>query len=186
MGKFDKISEKTIHENPWWKYKHDKYELPNGEEGDYYYQDIEPCVVVIPVLPNGNLIVINQYRYLLQQKVLSFPAGHSEGLDLPEIAKKEVKEETGYICNEIEKIGKFHRSPGTTKDKFYTFVAQVSDQTQQDLDTEEEIEVIEKSPNDFQDLIYSGKIFDGPTLSAWSLSLNYLIKAVDNFELTFN
>jgi ADP-ribose pyrophosphatase len=182
MGKFDKISEETIHKNPWWKYKHDKYELPNGEKGDYYYQDIEPCVVVVPVLPNGNIIVINQYRYLLQQKVLSFPAGYSEGKNLKQIAKEETQEETGYECNSVKKTGKFYRSPGTTKDKFYSFVAKVGEQKEQNLDTEEEIEVLEKTPQGLQNLVNNGEMTVGSAITAWTLSLNYLVGEVDNFS----
>lgn len=184
MGKFDKISEETIHKNPWWKYKHDKYELPNGEKGDYYYQDIEPCVVVVPVLPNGNIIVINQYRYLLQQKVLSFPAGYSEGKSLKQIAREETQEETGYECSSVKKMGKFYRSPGTTKDEFYSFVAKVGQKTGQNLETEEEIEVVEKTPKKFQNLVNNGEITVGPTLSAWLLSLEYLKNEIEAFELS--
>ena len=183
MKKLEKISEETIHENPWWKYKHDEYELPSGEVGNYYYADTKDFVVTVPVLNKEKLVLVKQYRYLSERFSIGFPAGYHDSNSIESSAVKELKQESGYIPDRIEKLGDFDSSPGTIKNTVNVFLAHVSQQDKQNLDKEEDIEVLEKTPTEFQKLIENNKIFHGESLGAWTMAIPKLKKEVNNFNI---
>jgi len=112
------LSSKTVHENPWWKYKRDVYEKPNGEPGDFFYGETPGFSMVVPVLEDGRLVLIRQYRYLEDKECIGFPGGGIKSNQTPlDTAKAELLEETGCLAHEFVKIGMFQPSPGFVKDK---------------------------------------------------------------------
>ena len=106
-----KFSEEIIHKNPWWTYKHDKYEKPNGEEGDYYYGETLGNAMIVPVLDDGRLVLTLQQRYLREKQSIEFPCGGLiEGQTFLEVAKRELLEETGYIADEFPELPTINES----------------------------------------------------------------------------
>ncbi|MBU2542616.1 NUDIX hydrolase [Patescibacteria group bacterium] len=165
-----KLSEETIHQNPWWAYKHDKYEKPNGEEGDYYYGETPGNVMIIPVLDDGRLVLILQQRYLREKQSIEFPCGGLlEGQSVLEAAERELLEETGYIADEYIKIGEFEGLNGLVKDMCHVFLAYVVEQKEQQLDDTEEIEVMYRRPDEIDTMIRKNEIWDGQTLASWAM-----------------
>ena len=172
-----KISEETIHENPWWKYKHDELELPDGADGDYYYGKTNDSIVVVPVLPNGKLGLILQYRYLSEKESIEFPSGQVlKDKSAEESAEIELLEETGYVADDFVRIATFEPFPGVVKEKAHLFLVKVVDQKEQQLEATEQIELMQRRPDEFQDMVARGDIFQGMTLAAWSLVKPYLFK----------
>ena len=170
MKHLKKISEETIHQNPWWTYKHDKYEKPNGEEGDYYYCETPGNVMIIPVLNDGSLVLTLQQRYLREKQSIEFPCGGllQDG-SLLDAAKRELLEETGCTADEFIKIGEFEGVNGLVKDMCHVFLAYVDSQGEQQLDDTEEIEVLYRRPDEIDVMIRKNEIWDGQTLAAWAL-----------------
>ena len=70
-----KKSEEIIHNNPFWVYKHDTFQYPDGRTGEYYYGEDRGMVMIVPMLPDGRLVLIKQWRYLLQKNSIEFPGG---------------------------------------------------------------------------------------------------------------
>ncbi|MBT4120726.1 MAG: NUDIX hydrolase [Candidatus Magasanikbacteria bacterium] len=165
-----KISEETIHKNPWWIYKHDKYEKPNGEEGDYYYGETPGNAMVVPVLDDGRIVLVLQQRYLREKQSIEFPCGGIfEGQGVLDAAKRELLEETGYVADEYIKIGEFEGLNGLVKDMCHVFLAYVTEQEAQQLDDTEEIEVMYRRPDEIDTMIRKNEIWDGQTLAAWAM-----------------
>lgn len=165
-----KLSEKIIHKNPWWTYKHDRYEKPDGKEGDYYYGVTPGNVMLVPVLPDGRVVLIRQSRYLLGKESIEFPAGGiSPGETAVEAAQKELLEETGYRASDFIKIGVFQGLIGMFDDLSHVFIAQVGEQSQQQLDDTEDIEVFYRRADEFDEMIRRNEIVDGQTLATWAL-----------------
>ncbi len=46
---------------PWWKVRHDAVTV-NGKDGDYFYVDDSPSIVVVPVTSDNQLVMLKQYR----------------------------------------------------------------------------------------------------------------------------
>ena len=165
-----KLSEETIHQNPWWSYKHDKYEKPNGEVGDYYYAETPGFVMVIPVLGDGKLVLTLQHRYLEEKQSIEFPKrGIASGESPLDTAKRELLEETGCIADELIKLGVFQPSNGLVKDTCHVYLAYVKEQ--RDLNTNDtgEMEILYRRPDEVDDMIRKNEIWDGQTLAAWAM-----------------
>jgi len=165
-----KLSEEVMHDNGWWKYKHDTYNKPNKEVGDYFYGETPGFVMIVPVLDDGRLVLIRQFRYLNQKESLGFPGGGiKEGQTALDAAKEELKEETGCTAHEFIKIGVFEPSPGLIKDSSHVFLAEIENIGDQNLDDTEQIEVLLRRPDEVDVMIRNNEIWDGQTLATWAL-----------------
>ena len=166
-----KLSEEVLHENPWWTYKHDTYELPNGEEGNYYYGETPGMVMIVPILSDGRLVLTLQHRYLRDKQSIELPGGGiKKGQEVLDGAKVELFEETGCVAKEFIKIGSFETANGLLKETTHVFLAHITEQHEQHLDDIEEIELLYRRPDEVDKMIRSNEIWDGQTMAAWTLS----------------
>ncbi len=173
-----KISEEVLHENPWWKYKHDRYELPNGEAGDYFYGETPGVAVIVPMLADGRIVLTLQHRYLKDKQSIEFPAGGIlADLTTLEGAKKELAEETGCIASEFIKVGVFEPANGFIKDTTHVFLAHITEQGEARPDVTEEIEVLYRRPEDIEQMIRKNEIWDGQTMATWALVRHHFLKS---------
>ncbi|OGH64947.1 MAG: hypothetical protein A2821_00525 [Candidatus Magasanikbacteria bacterium RIFCSPHIGHO2_01_FULL_41_23] len=168
--KIKKISEETIHKNPWCEYKHDEFKFSNGKAGDYYYLESRGGVMIVPVLPDGRIVLVRQYRYLTDRHSIEFPGGGiKNGMTLTQAANLELKEETGYDAEELILVGEFEPSKGLIKDRMHIFMAQVGEAGVSKPDETESMEIIARYPDEVEAMIRRNDIWDGETMAAWSL-----------------
>jgi ADP-ribose pyrophosphatase len=82
-------------------------------------------VVVLPVLPDGRILLIRQYRHAAGQYLWELVAGHKEpGEGFVEGAHRELQEETGYTARRVRKLLEVFPSPGLLGEKMVIFVAE--------------------------------------------------------------
>ncbi len=172
-----KISEEVLHANPWFKYKHDVFQLSDKNSGDYYYLETNGCAMVVPILDDGRLVLVRQYRYLREKESIEFPCG---GLNIGEspqdAANRELTEETGYKAHEFAKIGVFEGLKGLVKDACHVFIAEQLDQVGEPYhDPTESIELIVRRPDEVDQMVRKNEIWDGQTLAAWALVHHHLL-----------
>jgi ADP-ribose pyrophosphatase len=171
-----KISEKTIHKNPWYSYKHDEYEKPNGQKGDYFYSETNGSVFIVPVLSDGRIVLTLQSRYLSDKQSIEFPGGGIDKDESPlDAAKKELLQETGCVTSEMIKMGVFEPANGMVKDTVHVFLAKVSGQQAQKLDDTEDIEILYRNPEDIDRMVKNNEIFCGSTMAVWAMVRNYFL-----------
>ncbi|MFO7881423.1 MAG: NUDIX hydrolase [Kosmotogaceae bacterium] len=121
---------------------------------------------VAVVLFNGNKIVlVEQFRFPMGKRVLEIPAGRLENEDPLHCAIREVKEETGYSCKNIEKLTKIFTSPGFSDEVIHIFKADVKDHGEPQPDPGEFVEVMELSVEECLKKIYTGEIKDSKTIA---------------------
>jgi len=170
MRSFQKISTEIIHSNPWWQYKHDRYKLSDTEESDYFYGETKGNSMVIPVLEDGRLVLILQYRYLYDKQSVEFPCGGARDDETSlDVARRELKEETGYQAEDLIKLGEFEGANGLCKDKTSLYIG--VDLKKVDVPTpehSESMEILYRRLDEFEDMIKRGEIWDGQTLAAWA------------------
>jgi ADP-ribose pyrophosphatase len=106
--------------------RRDRIALPAGATIDYVYEERPDAVGIVPVTRDGMLLLIWQYRYPIDTWCLEIPAGgtrdHLE-LSLEEVARLELREETGATCGEIEYVGYFYLKAGSLAQRFHVFLA---------------------------------------------------------------
>ncbi|MFB6152842.1 MAG: NUDIX hydrolase [Halodesulfurarchaeum sp.] len=84
------------YETGWYDGGYDLVEQPNGTQKYYYWADLPPAVVVVP-LDGEDVIFIEQYRPTIRKRCLELPAGIVEGAeDYEGAGARELEEETGF------------------------------------------------------------------------------------------
>ncbi len=170
MKHLKKLSEEVIHQNPWWVYKHDTYEKPNGGIGHYYYGQLPGSTIIVPRLSDGRIVMIIQYRYLLEKLSIEFPCGGSRSLETPlQNAQAELREETGCLAETFTHVGSFQPYNGVILDECHVFLAEVVHQERQALDDTEQIDVLYRRPDEIEEMVHRNEIWNGETLAAWAM-----------------
>lgn len=121
-------------------------ELPDKKYSKREIVEHNPSVAVVAVDEENNILLVRQYRKPVEKVLYEIPAGSLEISENPrEGAIRELKEETGYLANNVEYIQEFYSTPGFCTEKMYIFFAEDIQESNQELDEDEFIE-IEKIP----------------------------------------
>jgi len=124
-------------------------------------------VLVVPVLGDGRLVVARQYRYALERIMIEFPAGKCEpGEAALETARRELREETGYIAARWRPLGRVHSVVAYSTESIEFFVAEELTHVGAELDAGEFIDVALMSVEDMLAAIEAGQITDAKTVAA--------------------
>ncbi len=82
------------------------------------------AVVILPLLPDGRVVLIDNYRVAVEETLLELPAGTLEPDEDPvDTAYRELAEETGYRAGSMERLVQFFSSPGILTEQMYLFLA---------------------------------------------------------------
>ena len=175
LEKWQTVNSQMVIDHPWCQVRQDEVKLPNGHIIDDYFVYIKPDVaMVLPITKNGEIIFVRQYRHAFGDFFIELPAGHFDpNQEKAETAAiRELKEETGYIADNIEKIAVLHDKPGKDTNKIHLFVAEnIIKLEEQNLDLTEEIEVLLFPKTDVFDKIVQGQITVAGTVSALFMGL---------------
>lgn len=157
-------------DNPYWETVVDRYQQPDGCLGTYFFMKTPGSVLVIPELADGRIVMARQFRYIQQRWGLEFPGGGREqGLNGLETAKKELKEETGYIAREWTFLGSFSPCVGLIDEMCELYLARELVEGSASPEPSELITIESLRPKDFERAIQEQQIWNGMTLAAWSM-----------------
>ena len=147
----------------------DTMQLPNGktEEWDYVAHRMG-AAAVLPVLPDGRIVMVRQYRNALERETLEIPAGCRDSLteDTLVSASRELEEETGYHSDDISFLISLKTTVAFCNEAIDVYLAKNLVKGEQHLDDAEAIEVEIHSLDELCDMIYKGQLQDSKTVSA--------------------
>lgn len=148
--------------------RRDRVCLPDGNISVREYIRHPGAVVILALLPNGNLLFERQFRYPLRRAFLELPAGKIDaGETLLDTAQRELLEETGYRAGEWEHLGTMHPCIGYSDERIEIFLARgLQSVGAQALDHNEFLDVLELAPAAARQAIFDGKITDAKTITA--------------------
>ena len=147
----------------------DPMDVGNGkiEEWDYVAHR-KGAACVLPVLPDGRILMVHQYRNALERDTIEVPAGSRDSVteDTMVCAARELEEETGYKCNKISKLLELRTTVAFCNEMVDVYLAEDLVPGEQHLDDAEDIRVEAFELDVLLDKIYSGVIQDGKTVAA--------------------
>lgn len=147
----------------------DTVRLPNGKEAEREVVVHPEVVAMLPVLGDGRIVLVRQYREAVGQILLEIPAGGIDEGETPEQAvRREMKEETGYDVGSMEHLASFYSSPGFTTEKMHLY--RLRDLTPGTATEEnDQIEVVLMPPDGAWDAVSRGEIADAKSILALAL-----------------
>jgi len=161
---------------PRFSVEHRVYARPDGRT---FARDVvvhPGAVVILPVLGDGRIVMIRNFRHTVEQELWELPAGTREPSEVPlETARRELEEEAGYRAQRWEPLAEFYTSPGVMTERMYAFVATELTSIRQRLEVDESIVVCPVTEAETRRLLLSGEIIDGKSIA--SLGLYFLRKA---------
>jgi ADP-ribose diphosphatase len=167
---------KRVYEGKILNIELDKVTLPNGHVMELEIIHHPGAAAIVPLLEDGNVILIYQYRYAAGGFIYEIPAGKlNPGEDPKECAQRELKEETGYEAEKFQPLLSFLTTPGFCDEIIHIYLAESLTLGDQDLEASEVLEVKKIPFDEALTMIEKGVIKDGKTiigLQSASLFLN--------------
>jgi ADP-ribose pyrophosphatase len=160
-----RLKKKTVYEGKSVDFCVDEIELPNGKSATREYMDHPGAVGVVPVLADGSIVLVRQYRYPVEQVTLELPAGKlDEGEDALKCVARELREETGYTAETITPLLDYWPTPAFANEVLHLYVAEGLAGGELSPDEDEFIEKVELPLAEALELIRRGLIKDSKTL----------------------
>jgi len=167
------LSSREIYRNRWMVLREDEILRSNGQKGIYSVAEKDDAAIIVPI-DNGRVWLVEQFRYTIQQRALELPQGSWEQVSASpeELARGELREETGLHAEQMISLGTLWIAYGFTRQKQHVFLATGLSQKETDRDAEEhDLSVHCMSIDEFERMMREGAIADASTVAAWGLYL---------------
>lgn len=116
----------TLLNSPWVTVRRDAVTLPNGAQiDDFYAVTIRDAAAIVALDGEGNLILKREYRYCYDRELIEIPAGAFEDgeTDPLTVARRELREETGFVSDQWEYLGATVESSAKMTNLMHLFLA---------------------------------------------------------------
>ena len=132
-------------------------------------------VVVLPVLPDGRIVMIRQYRHATRQYLWELVAGRKEPEETPKQgAARELLEETGYRAKRLKVFMDFFPTPGFLEERMYLLLAEGLTAGEAQPEEDEKIEVRPFRLKELKQMIKSGRLRDAKSIAGILFYLTFL------------
>jgi 8-oxo-dGTP pyrophosphatase MutT (NUDIX family) len=154
--------------------REDDVVLPDGQPGVYGVVDKPDFALVVPREDDGDLWLVEQYRYPVQRRSWEFPQGSwgpaAVGGGPGELAAAELREETGLRATTWQHLGRLHEAPGFCSQGFDVWLATglVAGLPQREV-TEQGMRTRRVTRAEFRRSVRAGELVDAATLAAFAL-----------------
>ena len=165
------LSSREVYRNPWLRVREDQIERSNGARGIFGVVDKHDCAIILPIEAD-TVYLIEQFRYTVQQRCLELPQGGWEtaGVDPEELARGELREETGLTAARMTHLGTLWIAYGFVRQRQHVYLATGLTPAGAEPDPEEHDLVLRTvSIAQFEEMMRNGTIRDSCTLGAWGL-----------------
>lgn len=167
--KWKVLSSEYLFNDNWFKVRRERCETPGGKIVDpYYIYDFSTWVGALPVTEEGKILMVKQYRHAIGETCIEIPGGcvDDTDADLEAAIARELREETGYAFSSFEYLGKISPNPSTNSNLMHMFLAKGGKKvTEQQLDDNEEIEVVEMSMEELKSLLRNNQLLQSMHVS---------------------
>jgi ADP-ribose pyrophosphatase len=153
------------------RFEINRMQLPMGVEGQFGVIRHPGASLAVPVLGDGRVVILRQYRFAVATRLLEFPAGTLDPGETPlSTMQRELQEEAGYSATRWDPLGAMLPCPGYSDEVIHLFLARDLSPLEQPPagDDDEDLEVLLMEPGEVDATLASGdEYLDGKSVTAW-------------------
>ncbi len=153
------------------RFELNRIQLPIGIEGTFGLIRHPGAALAVPITADGRVVILRQYRFAVERRILEFPAGTLEDNEDPLTSmKRELAEEAGYEASIWSSLGQMLPCPGYSDEIIHLFLAsQLNPLAERPPgDEDEDLEVLQMTVKELDNCLASGdEILDGKSITAW-------------------
>ncbi len=165
IEKYKRLERKLVAKGSIIDYYQDVMEIPNGNTAKWDFIKHNGAAAVIAIKPDGKILMVKQYRNALERETIEIPAGGYNGDEtMEEAAKRELREETGYIAGNMEFLISIRTTVAFCNERIDIYFASDLTLGEQELDEDEYLEVTSYTIEELIQMIYSGDIQDSKSI----------------------
>ncbi len=169
------LRSKTIYNGPVFGIRRDELIEPGGVRTTREVITHSGSVVVLPVLEDGRVLLIRQYRHAARTFLWELVAGRiDEGESPRKAAARELIEETGYRAKRIRIFLDFYPSPGFLEEKMFILLAEGLSEGMAQPEKDERIESRAYDRRELEQMIQKRIIHDGKTIAGLLYYIRFL------------
>ena len=172
-GDFVRRSSSVLYDGPIFRLVDEEFVAPNGHVFNRQIVRHDGAVAVVPLHDDRTVTVVRQFRSSVHERLFEIPAGllDKPGEELELAARRELREETGLVCSQLDYLCTYLPAPGVTDERVTIFVARglssVGDERHGP--EEDDIVVSQLSLDSVLAMIADGSLIDGKTAYALAL-----------------
>ena len=168
------LGKRTLYSSEWIRLEQWAVRLPDGTViPDHHVLDYpSAAVAILPIDADDRVVMIDHYRFITGTRGWEVPSGRIDaGESVEQAARRELLEETGYTAREVQVLGQYFPSNGSSNQVFHVVVARGLERRTEPLDTNETLGLRLFSPGEVRDLIRRNQIPDGLSLTTlcWAM-----------------
>jgi ADP-ribose pyrophosphatase len=171
------LSSSTVYEGPVFGIRRDEVIEPSGVRAIREVITHPGSVVVLPVLPDGRILLIRQYRHATRQYLLELVAGRMDPGETPKVAAaRELLEETGYRAKRLRVFLDVFPTPGFLEERMYILLAEGLTAGKAQPEEDEKIVSHAYNRKQLEEMIRTGKLRDAKSIAGILYYLRFLAR----------
>jgi ADP-ribose pyrophosphatase len=160
------LSSKTVYQGRVFGVRRDQVVEPHGIQVTREIVTHPGSVVVLPVFPDGRILLIRQYRHVVGEYLWELVAGRRDGEEsFEQGARRELAEETGYAAKQLTQILDIFPSPGFVAEHMVIFIAEGLTKGKARPEDDEKITTRIVTLREAEDWIRRGTVRDGKSVA---------------------
>ena len=164
------VARETVLKTPWFEVV--AKTLAGGRDEEPYYAVVpKDYVGVLGLTPEGRILLVRQFRPVIETVTLELPCGLVEAGETPEsAAKRELLEETGYRAEDLELLGNLVPDAGRLGNRLWCFFAAATIPVRPLQPAEPELEALALEPEELARRLADGSVENAPVYSILMLA----------------
>lgn len=166
MEKIKRIDRSLVYKGAWISMYTDSMAFANGNFANWDFIHHNGAAAMVAEDTDGKLIMIRQWRPGAEREIIELPAGGINPGEAPmDAAVRELREETGALCEEVKPLLMIQPSPAYNDEKVHMFYCKITGYAELELDENEYVTIERYSLEELMEKILAGEISDSKTVA---------------------
>jgi ADP-ribose pyrophosphatase len=168
-------TKRIVYRGPFFLLREHKIRFPDGRRGKRIILEHPGAVAALPLLPDGKIIMVSQYRKAIERETLEIPAGKREKGESPEkCIRRELVEETGFRAGILTELFSYYPSFGISNEIIHIYLARKLRRSESSRADETYLERLILPLEEVKKRIAAGEVKDSKTIiGIWALERKY-------------